>query len=146
RERGIPQDAFVVAFSGAFSSTNGGHWAVKMLAERADILLWGQLLGIDRFVHELLPYLRGSERLVLEPRRLTWKESWESIAAADVGLALYLHDGPQFRNMGTSSNRLCMFLAMGVPVIATRQPSLVFLEDYGCGILIDDPAGLIRAI
>jgi glycosyltransferase involved in cell wall biosynthesis len=144
--RGIPAGAFVVGFSGNFNTTTGAPWAVELLARRDDLYVWGQLQVTDRLVKELLPYLRNSERLITEPRRLSWKEAWESIGAADVGLALYLHDGPQFRNMGTSSNRLCMFLAMGVPVIATRQPSFQFVEDYGCGVLVDDAAGLVEAV
>jgi glycosyltransferase involved in cell wall biosynthesis len=39
-----------------------------------------------------------------------------------------------------------MFLAMGVPVIASRQPSFQFIEDYECGVLVDDEAGFIAAI
>ena len=39
-----------------------------------------------------------------------------------------------------------MFLAMGVPVIASRQDSFSFLEQYDCGALVDDSAGFAAAI
>jgi glycosyltransferase involved in cell wall biosynthesis len=48
--------------------------------------------------------------------------------------------------MGISSNRLCMFLAMGVPVIASRQPSFRFLETYDCGVLVDSYQEFRQAI
>ena len=39
-----------------------------------------------------------------------------------------------------------MFLAMGVPVIASRQDSFRFLEEFGCGILVDDSRGFSTAV
>lgn len=48
--------------------------------------------------------------------------------------------------MGTSSNRLCMFLAMGVPVIASRQPSFGFIETYDCGVLVETYAEFLAAV
>ena len=69
--------------------------------------------------------------------RSGWQDAWESAVALDIGLAIYTNPAPQFQHMGTSSNRLCMFLAMGVPVIATRQASFNFIETYQCGVLVD---------
>lgn len=40
--------------------------------------------------------------------------------------------------MGIRSNRLGMFLAMGVPVIGNRQPSHEFLERFGGGLMVSD--------
>src|SRR5262249_14658148 len=71
---------------------------------------------------------------------------WAVSSAADIGLAIYLQDAPQFRNMGIASNRLCMFLTMGVPVIASRQPSFEFIEQHNCGVLIDSQETIPSAI
>lgn len=135
--RGIPEDALVLCYSGAFNHGNGGLWLAEMLTACPQLWVWGQVLHRDPLVNGLLRYLRGSERLILERQRLTWQDAWASMAAADIGLVVYLQDAPQFRHMGTASNRLCMFLAMGVPVIASRQPSFAFIEDYDCGVLVD---------
>jgi hypothetical protein len=35
---------------------------------------------------------------------------------------------------------------MGVPVIATRQPSFRFIEDYNCGVLVENYAQFLAAI
>ena len=39
-----------------------------------------------------------------------------------------------------------MFLAMGVPVIASRQDSFHFLEKYNCGILVDNGRDFSAAV
>ena len=39
-----------------------------------------------------------------------------------------------------------MFLAMGVPVIASRQDSFRFLEEFDCGILVDDGQSFSAAV
>ena len=68
------------------------------------------------------------------------------MSAVDIGLVVYLQEGPQFQHMGTASNRLCMFLAMGVPVIARRQPSFEFVEQYDCGVLVEDSTDIGNAV
>ena len=44
------------------------------------------------------------------------------------------------------SNRLCMFLSMGVPVIVSRQQSFEFLEKYDCGVLVNTEREFVDAI
>ncbi len=39
-----------------------------------------------------------------------------------------------------------MYLAMGVPVIASRQESFRFLEEYECGVLVANVAEFLAAI
>jgi hypothetical protein len=64
----------------------------------------------------------------------------------DIGLAIYSNQAPQFQHMGISSNRLCMFIAMGVPVICSRQESFRFVEDYHCGVMVDSYQEFLAAI
>jgi glycosyltransferase involved in cell wall biosynthesis len=145
-ERGIPQDALVLCYSGTFTLGNGGLWLAEALANVPDLHVWGQVLGADTLAQGLFPYLRGADRLHLEPARLDWREAWSVTAAADIGLVAYLQDAPQYRHMGMASNRLCMFLTMGVPVIATRQPSFEFIEQYDCGVMVDGPHEMAGAV
>jgi len=137
-ERGIPESAIVMCYSGNMSFENGGLWLTEALRQRSSLWALGQIVNLDPLLEGLLTRVQGADRLVLERRRLGWREAWASVAAADIGLAVYLQDAPQFRHMGIASNRLCMFLSMGVPVIASRQPSFEFVEDYDCGVLVDD--------
>lgn len=146
RARGLPSDAFVLCYSGYTSHGNGGHWLAEAMAQNDDLWVLGQMTNLDPLTRELLPRLRGGERLVLEEKRLGWREAWASMGAVDVGMVVYLQEADQFRNMGIASNRLCMFLAMGVPVVASRQPSFKFIEDYGCGVLVDGPGEMANAL
>ncbi|MEN8130162.1 MAG: hypothetical protein ABFS45_08185 [Pseudomonadota bacterium] len=137
QSRGIPDDALVLCYSGLMSYGNGGLWLAEALAQCPTLWVWGQLVNLDSLTRGLLERLHGSERLVLEKERMSWQDSWSSMAAMDIGMVIYLQEAPQYRHMGTASNRLCMFLAMGVPVIASRQPSFGFIERYDCGVLVD---------
>ena len=86
----------------------------------------------------MLNNISKTAKVYVEPKALSWQQSWESAVALDVGMAFYRQQGSQFQKMGISSNRLCMFLAMGVPVIGNRQPSYEFLERFGCGFMVSD--------
>jgi len=147
RARGLPDDALVVCYSGVFNQGNGGLWLARAVAD-ADphVCFWGQVVGQDALLRGLLKSMRGSERLVLEGDRLSWRDAWASMGGADIGIVVYLQEAPQFRHMGIASNRLCMFLAMGVPVIASRQPSFEFIERYDCGVLVENEDEFVAAI
>jgi hypothetical protein len=144
--RGIPDHAVVVCYSGVMNLGNGGIWMAELLRSCPSVWVWGQIVNLDALTQGLLQRVEGHERLVLEKDRLSWHAAWSSMAAADIGMVIYLQDGPQFQNMGIASNRLCMFLAMGVPVIASRQPSFQFIEDYGCGVLVHGQDGIQAAV
>jgi hypothetical protein len=145
--RGIPQDALVLGYSGLVNFGTGGSWLADALASIDHLHVWASVLGSDPLVTVLMQRVRGAERLHLETDRSpSWRAAWSTAALADIGLVVYLQDAPQFRNMGVSSNRLCMFLGMGIPVIASRQPSFEFLETYECGVLVDGAQGLPAAV
>ena len=143
---GIPIDSLVVVSSGGFNSLSGAEWLLKALQIKPDLYVVLQPAAVDQFTRFLLRNCRGSERMYVEEGHLSWDASWASMAGADIGTAIYFHTGPQFQNMGISSNRLCMFLSMGIPVIASRQPSFEFLEKYECGVLVENEQEFVDAI
>jgi hypothetical protein len=61
-------------------------------------------------------------------------------------MAIYTNQAPQFQKMGISSNRLCMFIAMGVPVICSKQDSFAFVTRYECGVVVSDYTEFLEAI
>jgi len=132
----MPEDAFIIGASGGFNLTSGTDWLIEALQHIPYLHAVIQPLAIEPLTRILLRNLACGDRIFVEQSRLGWKEAWSSAAAFDVGLAVYTNPAPQFQNMGISSNRLCMYLAMGVPVIASRQPSFNFLETYKCGVLV----------
>lgn len=62
------------------------------------------------------------------------------IASCHIGLALYSKEllGYRAELMGLAGGKIGNYLKCGIPVIASRMPSLKYLEEYGAGILIDD--------
>jgi glycosyltransferase involved in cell wall biosynthesis len=143
---GLAEDALVIASSGAFNLTAGADWLVQALQEEPGLQAVIQPLAVSPLCLFLLRRLGLEGRLYLQEERLGWQEAWRSAVGLDIGLAIYTNPAPQFQHMGTSSNRLCMFLAMGVPVIATRQPSFRFIEDYNCGVLVENYDQFVAAI
>jgi glycosyltransferase involved in cell wall biosynthesis len=145
-ELGIPPEAPVLTYSGVFGAQLGIPWMLEALEAQPDLHVLAQFVNLDPLTRSILERTRASERLHMTERRLSWSESWASMAAADIGVAVYHHPGPQFQNMGTSSNRLCMYLSMGLPVVASRQGSFEFLERFDCGVLVDTEADLVAAV
>jgi hypothetical protein len=145
RKWGIPESALVIGASGGFNLSAGADWLIDALGN-PDLYAVIQPLGVDPLSLYLLGRVKGCERAYVEKKRLGWREAWAQAASIDIGVVVYKNQAPQFQHMGTSSNRLCMFLGMGVPVIASRQPSFRFLEDYRCGVLVDDSINFSRAI
>ena len=146
RQWGIPEQALVLGVSGGFNETSGAEWLLAAFCRNPELYLVVQAINLPMFNRLLLTNIRGAERLHLEPNRLGWEEAWATASAMDIGLAIYLNQAPQFQHMGIASNRLCMFLAMGVPVITNRQPSFHFIEEYDCGVLVDNEREFIEAI
>jgi len=146
RSRNLPLDSPVLCYSGVMNFGNGGLWIAEALARIPNLWVWGQIVNLDALTRGLLQRIEGHNRLILEPSRLGWQEAWASMAAADIGMVVYLQDGPQFQHMGIASNRLCMFLSMGIPVIASRQPSFAFVEEYDCGVLVDGADSMVSAV
>jgi glycosyltransferase involved in cell wall biosynthesis len=140
------EGALVVAASGGFNLTAGADWLIQALREDPSLHAVIQPLGVDQLSLFLLRHLGLESRLYLQEERLSWQEAWQSAVGFDIGLAIYTNPAPQFQQMGISSNRLCMFIAMGVPVICSRQESFRFIEDYQCGILVSNYEEFLAAI
>ena len=136
-----------LAFSGNLNDLSGGlPWALESLSENPDLIMLIQPVGIKPLTRYLLSNNVHHKRILVTDKRLSWQESWSSMKDIDIGVAIYHHEGPQFQNMGVSSNRLCMFIAMGVPVIVSRQPSFQFIEDYQCGFMVDSQEEFNQAV
>lgn len=70
------------------------------------------------------------------------------ISSADIGLAIYSeeHLGYRATLMGLAAGKIGNYLKCGIPVIASNMPSLSYLVDYKCGILINSENELEEAI
>ena len=135
---GLPEDAFIIGSSGGFNMTAGADWLLDTVRSNRDLCAVIQPLGVTPLSLYLLRNLQFNDRVFIQDKRMEWNEAWDSAQGFDVGVCVYTNQSPQFQKMGISSNRLCMFIAMGVPVIASKQESFRFLETYGCGVLVED--------
>lgn len=70
------------------------------------------------------------------------------VSSAHVGVALYSEKDLGYRAtyMGVAAGKIGNYLKCGLPVIATRLPSLQYLEDFYCGILIDHESEIQTAL
>jgi hypothetical protein len=148
RSLGIGIGEFVLSATGRLADDRGGHWTVRLPARLPKgTKLMIQTAGTpDPVVDALLRELERQEAALYLPTRLEWRESMRLTSAADLGLVFYLSSKPQFQAMGTSSQKLCTHLWLGQPVVATRQDSFAFLEEYRCGVLISDEAEIPEAV
>jgi glycosyltransferase involved in cell wall biosynthesis len=143
---GIPENAFVIGHSGWFNVQTGADYIIKALSQNKSLFVVLQPMEMNETVSVLLDNIKGRKRLYFEKSRIGWRESWATMASADIGVVIYRSQAPQFNNMGISSNKLCMFIAMGVPIIASRQKSFEFIEAYNCGVLIENYGEFLSAI
>ncbi|MFN9990553.1 MAG: hypothetical protein ACK549_09945 [Cyanobacteriota bacterium] len=143
---GFPKEAFVIGSSGGFNMTAGADWLLDTIRDNGDLHAVIQPLGVSALSMFLLNSLSFRDRVFIETQRLGWEDAWLSARGLDVGMCIYTNQAPQFQSMGVSSNRLCMFIAMGVPVIASSQKSFKFLEEFNCGVLVKDYNDFLHAI
>ena len=146
RQWNLPADSLIIASSGGFNLKLGADWLIQSLIDDKSLHAVIQPLGISPLAYFLLKQLNLDDRLYLQEKRMSWSDAWQSAVGFDIGMAVYTDRAPQFQNMGISSNRLCMFIAMGVPVICSRQKSFEFVEKFSCGVMVETYTEFMDAI
>lgn len=144
---GIAPGERVVSLTGALRDWNAAHWALDLVHRMPDVkLLLQPGRRSEPVVHRLVERLAREGRVIYCQEVVAYEEAHALTMAADVSLVFYLSEIPQFRLMGFSSQKLCSSLRLGIPVVATEQPSFAFLEEEGCGVLIRSEEELPAAI
>ena len=59
-----------------------------------------------------------------------------AISSADIGLALYDTNTVNHQNVGTAGGKIPLYMKNELPVIATYQKSLEWIESEGCGVCV----------
>ncbi len=90
----------------------------------------------------------GYENLNFSLTSLSNNQLDDMISSADIGLALYSVKELSYRAelMGLAAGKIGNYLKCGLPVIASRMPSLKYIKDYGCGILVDEESEIENAV
>jgi hypothetical protein len=148
---GLRSDNLTLSFSGHTSTSTGAHWVINSLDRlppQIRILFQPGGSGADPFMSAVLRHLSNlDDRVLFIPgRNSSFVEAMSLNLASDIGLVFYLSPKPQFQRMGLSSNKLCMYLKMARPVIASRQPSFDFLEEHKAGVLIESEEEIPDAV
>jgi glycosyltransferase involved in cell wall biosynthesis len=148
RALGIADDDFVLSFTGAFTASNGADWLIRFLDRSAPhVRVLVQTGGRpDAVLDALLQRLDREGRVIYRPDRVSYLDAAAITVAADAAIVFYLSPKPQFQLMGLSSQKLCTAFWLGIPVIATRQPSFAFIDELACGVTIAGEDALDAAV
>lgn len=92
--------------------------------------------------------VEGNKKVLFSIKPVPNDELDELVASASIGVALYSVNelGYRAEYMGVAAGKIGNYLKCGVPVIVNRLPSLTYIEDYHCGVLIDQLCDINQAI
>ena len=92
------------------------------------------------YFKEMKNEIGNSNKVLFSIKPVSNVELDKLVASAKIGIATYSlkHLGYRAENMGLAAGKIGNYLKCGVPVIATKVHSLSYIEDYHCGILIDN--------
>jgi len=145
---GIGEQEFVLSLTGGFHQFSGAPEAIRLLdRDNSSLCLMIQTGGVPEMVtHELLKKLARNYRVCYLPERVGWREAAKIASAGNVGLVFYKSALLDDQTVGLSSQKLCTFLLLGKPVVASWQTSFEFIEEFECGVLIKKESDLLGAI
>lgn len=145
---GVADDELVLSFTGSFTELNGAQWLIRLIDRTPrNVRVLVQTGGRpDPVTDALLTHLDRQGRMIYRPDRVEWLEAPEITIAADISCAFYVTSLPDFQNLGASSQKLCTSLWIGVPVLATWQPSFTFIDELQCGVTFDGEDQLDAAL
>ncbi len=93
-----------------------------------------------------LGHLLVKDRVFWTEQPLRESELNSLVRSSAASFALYRDLGENIRTIGWSAGKLLRSIACGRPVIASRYPSLAFIEEFELGRLVTHPAEIPAAI
>lgn len=151
--RGVPSDVPIVLYHGVLTRFVGIDTILEARRLwRSDA--WLCIMGFGNV--QLLEMVSRAAQdelglLLLPPVSTARDELLTIVQDASVGLVLYRHKGPDAANVNlvyASPSKLMDFMACGVPVVCSDNPSLRCVESEGWGLCVDpdDPQGVARGV
>ncbi len=148
----ISRDRHIILHSGGL----GDWFCCKDLAKNAlgwdptNVLVFHTSLKTaeDEYYLDMKENVASSENIFFSTQPVDSSMLDELVGSAYIGIATYSVDVLGYRAlyMGLAAGKIGNYLKCGVPVIATRLPSLDYIENYECGILVDDLCEIEDAI
>lgn len=148
---GIDSDKVILLHSGGL----GKMFLCKELAESA--MYWSKekvlvfhtshKVESDPYYISMVQAIKGQDNVLFSMKPVPNEELDELVASAKIGIALYSLDELEYRAeyMGVAAGKIGNYLKCGVPVIANRLSSLSYIEEFKCGILVDNMNGIENA-
>lgn len=93
-------------------------------------------------------YNRKDEKILFSTNPVKTFELDALVSSAYVGIALYSEKELKYRAtyMGLAAGKIGNYLKCGIPVIATKLPSLSYIQDYQCGVLVETESEIADAL
>jgi hypothetical protein len=121
-------------------------YSVQSWPEKYVLVLRGNNPVYGKQYRDQLSHLDLPDRIFWYFDPLTTEEFDSLVSYCAISFALYRDEGPNMREMGKASGKLLRSVTLGVPVIASRFPSLSFVESEKLGVLVHHPAEIRAAI
>ncbi len=103
-----------------------------------------------KLIHEKYEHLISQKRLVINQEYLKAEQFLDFIATFKIGFCFYSWEliNEHFNYESAPSGKLFMYMAAGVPVIASNISAFKIIEEYGAGVLVDDykPETILQAV
>lgn len=141
---GIGRDKVILLHSGGLDIM----FMCKELAESAKGWSKGKVLVFhtshkvekDPYYISMAQAIEGQDNVLFSMKPVSNDELDELVASATIGVALYSIEelGYRAEYMGVAAGKIGNYLKCGIPVIVNRLPSLSYIEDFKCGILVDN--------
>lgn len=153
KEHNIQNEKLVLLYIGALSDTckikeiidsfqnAPGNWVLVIHSK------WD---GLDHAVSSYVDEMKCldiNSRVILRNQPVPQDELIKLIDSADAGIALYDNKSENVNLVGLSSGKIANYLASGLPIIVSDQPSLnVFVGDYKAGVKITSASEIPDAL
>lgn len=148
----IPADKNIILHSGGlgkwFCSKELTEAAMQWSEENVLVFHTSHIVNHDPYFLSVKSLATNSGKVFFSTKPVPNEELDRLVASAKIGIATYslTELGYRAENMGLAAGKIGNYLKCGVPVIATKVHSLSYLEDYQCGILVDNPTQINDAI
>lgn len=149
---GISPDKTVVLHSGGFGSwfcsrelaLSAAEWDSRYVL----VFHTGFSVADDPYFLDVEKELTDNGRLRFSTAPVSNLELDEMISSAEIGIATYSVEvlGYRAENMGLAAGKIGNYLKCGIPVVATKVDSLSYLEEYHCGVLVENVGGIQKAM
>lgn len=142
RELNIPMDKKIILHSGGLGkwflckelACSTGSWPDNFVL----VFHTSHIVDSSPYYKEMIDNI--SEKVHFSVRPVSNEVLDKLVASAYIGIALYSVSELGYRAlyMGLAAGKIGNYLKCGIPVIASDLPSLSYIEDYKCGVLVTD--------